>query len=130
MQMVGRLKDEAKSSAHVKKEVSATRYKSLVLNCLALSNARGRIAVLGTALFILCFGDITKIGFPDFCIWEKIFTICPAHGTLRALNAFFKGRLLESIGYNMNVLITAPLMLFIFIKDLVNLHRIYLKKES
>jgi len=146
MQMASRLKDKAKPSTRLKKEVDATRHKSLFLDCLTLSNVRARIIVLGTALFILCFVDIAKIGFPDFCIWEKIFAllekklklnfltgfaICPAHGTIRALNAFFKGRLLESIGYNMNVLVTAPLILFIFIKDLINFHRTCgLQKQS
>ncbi|MDP2923365.1 MAG: DUF2752 domain-containing protein [Candidatus Omnitrophota bacterium] len=107
--MVNRLKDKVRYFA---------------LGCLSFSTPKARVTALGIGLFILCFVDIAKIGLPDFCLWEKIFGFCPAHGSLRALNAFFRGRVQESIGYNINILITAPLILFIFIKDLFYMLRL------
>jgi hypothetical protein len=56
---------------------------------------------------------------PDLCLWRKLFHLaaCPACGSLRALAAFFHGRLGDAWAYNRNVLVTAPVLIALAAKD-------------
>ena len=56
---------------------------------------------------------------PDLCLWRNLFHLaaCPACGSLRALVAFFHGRLGDALAYNRNVLVTAPLLIALAVKD-------------
>ena len=57
---------------------------------------------------------------PDLCLWRELLHVstCPACGSMRALTAFFHGRLGDALAYNRNVLVTAPLLLMLAAKDL------------
>ena len=56
---------------------------------------------------------------PDVCLWRRLFHLaaCPACGSTRALAAFFHGRLGEALAYNRNVLVTAPGLMALAVKD-------------
>ena len=56
---------------------------------------------------------------PDLCLWRRLFHLaaCPACGSVRALAAFFHGRLGEALAYNRNVLVTAPGLIVLAVKD-------------
>jgi hypothetical protein len=56
---------------------------------------------------------------PDLCLWRRLFHLaaCPACGSVRALAAFFHGRWGEALGYNRNVLVTAPVLLALAVED-------------
>jgi hypothetical protein len=60
---------------------------------------------------------------PDLCLWRKLLHLatCPACGSMRALAAFFHGAFRDALGYNRNVLVTAPLLVMLAAKDLFSL---------
>ncbi len=62
---------------------------------------------------------------PDICLWKHLFHLpaCPACGSTRALAAFFHGRFADALAFNRNVLVTAPALLVMLIKDLCGLLR-------
>jgi len=59
---------------------------------------------------------------PDLCLWRRLLhlTACPACGTTRALAAFFHGRWGDALAFNRNVLVTAPLLVMLAVKDVLN----------
>jgi len=59
---------------------------------------------------------------PDLCLWRRLLHLaaCPACGSTRALAAFFHGRWGEALAYNRNVLITAPVLIALAVKDALN----------
>lgn len=89
--------------------------------CLALSSPSGRICIFTIGMGILAFVDIGSLGLPHICFWRTLFGYCPADGTTRGLNAFFHGRIEEAVNYNLNILLLMPLIVGIFIKDILNL---------
>jgi hypothetical protein len=56
---------------------------------------------------------------PDLCLWRNLLHIgaCPACGSLHALTAFFHGRFGDALAYNRNVLLTAPGLIGLAVKD-------------
>lgn len=80
----------------------------------AISLACGALAV--TPLHILD-------SLPNLCLWERLFGWCPAHGTTHALAALLHGDLHRALAYNWNVVVVAPLLLFIATRDLYLLLR-------
>ena len=85
--------------------------------------ARGvpRLAVLLVlvAAFCLIPPQVLARG-PHLCLWRCLFHLqaCPACGSTRALAAFFHGRFREALGYNRNVLVTAPSLMALLARDL------------
>jgi hypothetical protein len=59
---------------------------------------------------------------PDLCLWRRLFHLaaCPACGSTRALAAFFHGRLGDALAYNRNVLVTAPALIALAVKEALN----------
>jgi len=91
--------------------------KKIIIESASLSTPRARLLVFSAAIFCLCLIDLSSLNIPDLCIWERLFGFCPAEGSLHALNAFFRGNFSQSIEYNLNILIIAPVLSFIIIKD-------------
>ena len=62
---------------------------------------------------------------PNLCLWRSLFhcAACPACGTLRALAAFFHGRVSEALAYNRNVLVTAPVLIALAAQDVFRVIR-------
>ncbi len=60
---------------------------------------------------------------PQVCLWERLVGWCPAHGTTHALAALLHGDPRRAIAYNPNVVVVAPLLLFIAARDLYQLLR-------
>jgi Protein of unknown function (DUF2752) len=85
-----------------------------------------RFAVLLAALLGFCLvpPELLARG-PDLCLWRHLFNIaaCPACGSTRALAAFFHGHLHQALAYNRNVLVTAPCLLTLLVRDLAALAR-------
>jgi len=56
---------------------------------------------------------------PDLCLWRRLFHLaaCPACGSTRALAAFFHGRWGDALAFNRNVLVTAPALIALAVKD-------------
>lgn len=94
------------------------KLSNFLSECISLSSPEGITAVFGIAILILFFLNPEHINLPDLCLIKKIFGHCPACGTTRALACFFKGEFVESIKYNLNVMLVAPLMIIMFSKNL------------
>jgi hypothetical protein len=56
---------------------------------------------------------------PDLCLWKYLFPLaaCPACGSTRALAAFFHGQFAAALAFNRNVIVTAPLLLALLVRD-------------
>lgn len=83
-----------------------------------------RIFVLATAVaFFALIPPEALSGGPNLCLWRHILHLsaCPACGTLHALAAFFHGHFTDALRFNLNVLITGPLLLGLLASDLSNL---------
>ncbi len=83
-----------------------------------------RILVLAAALafFALVPPEVLSHG-PNVCLWRLLFRVsaCPACGTLRAISAFFHGEFTDALRFNLNVVITAPLLLGLTAADFMRL---------
>ncbi|MBU0547975.1 MAG: DUF2752 domain-containing protein [Candidatus Omnitrophica bacterium] len=90
------------------------KLSNFILPFISLRSPEGITAVFGIAILILFFLNPGHINLPDLCLIKKIFGYCPACGTTRALACFFKGEFIESIKYNFNVILTAPLITLLF----------------
>ncbi|MGH9432881.1 MAG: DUF2752 domain-containing protein [Terriglobia bacterium] len=80
-----------------------------------------RLAVLTTAIVVLATVPLQVLARgPNLCLWSRLFHIahCPACGSTRALAAFFHGRFSQALAYNRNVVVTGPLLLWLFVSDL------------
>jgi hypothetical protein len=68
---------------------------------------------------------------PNLCLWRHLLHLaaCPACGSVRALTAFFHGRLGDALAYNRNVLLTAPLLVMLAAKDVFSLLRKAARKD-
>ncbi len=55
---------------------------------------------------------------PSFCLNQRIFGFCPGCGSLRALVRLFHGDLLGAVHFNLNVLLTGPLLLALLVRNL------------
>lgn len=106
-------------------ETRFTRSKVIdfLFQCLSLSTPSARVVTFSLGVIALTFLNISSLGLPSFCIWERIFGYCPASGTTRALNAFFHGKWEESIKYNLNILAVIPIIIGIFVMDIFKLVR-------
>lgn len=97
--------------------------------------ARGlpRLAVLLMLLaaFSLIPPDFLARG-PDLCVWRQLLHVaaCPACGSTRALAAFFHGRLRQALGYNRNIILTAPGLLILVVLDSAQLIRKLLRRRE
>ena len=78
-----------------------------------------RLAV-GVVLTMLCLlpPEALSRG-PNLCLWRRLLHLaaCPACGTMHALAAFFHGRVGNALAYNRNVLVTAPGLIVLTVKD-------------
>lgn len=56
---------------------------------------------------------------PSLCLWRDLFHLsaCPSCGSTRALAAFFHGEFSAALGYNRNVVLTAPTLLSMLVLD-------------
>ncbi len=86
-----------------------------------------RLAVLLAAIAAFCLlpaETLARGG--DLCLWRNLFHLsaCPACGSTRALAALFHGRFAEALSFNRNVLLTAPAILALALRDA----RLLLKK--
>jgi hypothetical protein len=61
----------------------------------------------------------------DLCLWRRLLHLaaCPACGSMRALAAFFHGRFGDALAYNRNVLVTAPVLIALAVKDAFSIIR-------
>lgn len=105
---------------------SKIRSQEILVECLTLSTPRGRIITFTIGVLGLILLDINSLKLPNLCIWERLLGFCPAHGTTRALNSFFHLKWRQAIRYNPNVLATAPIIITIYILDLVSIAKNYL----
>jgi hypothetical protein len=56
---------------------------------------------------------------PRLCLWSRLFRQpCPACGTLHALCALLHGDLSQALGFNRNVVVLAPLLAWIWFREL------------
>lgn len=101
----------------------SNKLKDFALQCLSLSSSEARVVVFGIGLVVLSNLDLTKTGLPPFCLWEWLIGYCPSDGTIRALNALLRGDLFLALEYNINVLFTAPIIVCILLKDLIEMFR-------
>ena len=101
-----------------------------LLRCVSLSSPGGITVVLGAAIAALFFLNPEQFNRMDVCLIKKIFGHCPACGTTRALACFFKGRFAESIKYNLNVVLVAPMICGIFLENLIKVAMQYIKTEK
>ncbi|MDD4955695.1 MAG: DUF2752 domain-containing protein [Candidatus Omnitrophica bacterium] len=99
--------------------------KKILIECISLSTPRGRILAFCAGLFFLGAIDFSAVTIPDLCIWKKLFGFCPAEGTTHALNAFLRGNFSQSINYNLNIIIIAPVLLIIIIKDALSILKLH-----
>lgn len=97
------------------------RLIKFIYNCISLNNSEGITTVFGIAMLILLFFNPQHL--PELCIIKRVFGYCPACGTTRALSCFLKGEYAESLKYNFNVIFTAPLFIYIFLKNLMKVIR-------
>ena len=69
---------------------------------------------------------------PNFCLWRILLHLraCPACGSMHALAAFFHGRLGDALAYNRNVLVTAPGLIALAVKDASSVIRKLVSGES
>jgi hypothetical protein len=78
------------------------------------------VVFLVTALgaFTLVPPEILARG-PNLCVWRSLFHLaaCPACGSTRALASFFHGQFAAALGFNRNVVITAPALLTLAARD-------------
>lgn len=72
----------------------------------------------GLALLALTSpGNLDQL--PRLCLWSHLFhQSCPACGTLHALCALVHGNLADAVSFNRNVVILAPLLLWIWFREL------------
>ncbi len=89
-----------------------------LLQCISLSSPEGVTAVFGAGILAAFFLNPQHINLPNLCIVKEFLGCCPACGTTRALACFFKGEFAESIKYNLNVILAAPLIIGVFLKNL------------
>ncbi|MFA5008462.1 MAG: DUF2752 domain-containing protein [Candidatus Omnitrophota bacterium] len=97
--------------------------KNFLIECISLSTPRARLAIFSIAILFLCLVDLPRLRIPDLCIWKRMFGFCPAEGSLRSLNAFFRGNFSESIRYNLNIVVILPVLLSVIVKDALGVFR-------
>ncbi|HOJ30556.1 MAG TPA: DUF2752 domain-containing protein [bacterium] len=102
--------------------------KNRIAEFLALGCPAARVIVMSAGMIFLACVNLESLRIPDLCIWEKIFGYCPAHGTTRALSAFFHGRFCEATRHNLNVLFIVPTLAGIILTDVVRLIKRNLEK--
>ena len=90
---------------------------SFMWQCVGLSSAPARALVFGVVILGLFLLNPPFHPIPHACFIHDLFGICPACGSTRALALFFKGSLLESLEYNWNVILTGPLIIVLFLRD-------------
>jgi len=56
---------------------------------------------------------------PSLCLIRAIFHTCPFCGTVRALSHFFHGEFAEAVRWNINVVLTGPLLAALAAKALL-----------
>jgi hypothetical protein len=79
-----------------------------------------RLFALALALAGFCLvSPETLARGPDLCLWKHLFHLaaCPACGSTRALAAFFHGQFAAAFAFNRNVVVTAPLLLGLLVRD-------------
>jgi hypothetical protein len=77
----------------------------------------------GLALLALASPDRLDT-LPRLCLWSYLLKRpCPACGTLHALSALLHGDLVAALHFNRNVLVLAPLLVWIWFRELGMLGR-------
>ncbi len=85
--------------------------------------------MLGGGMLILSLVSPEQLErLPSLSLWHYLLGWSPTDGTLRALSAFFHGRLDQAWDYNVNIAATAPIIIGHFLFDLGALARSWLKK--
>ena len=88
------------------------------------------VLVMALAFFVLMPPEMVSHG-PNLCLWRHLFHIsaCPGCGTVRALAAFFHGHVLDALRFNLNVVVTAPVLLVLFASDFMRFFRRRITRE-
>ena len=90
-----------------------------VARFLSGATPASRLIAIGVACGVLALLPLSMLDtLPQLCLWERLFGWCPAHGTTHALAALLHGDLRLALSYNLNVIIIAPLLLCIAVRDL------------
>ena len=86
------------------------------------------VLLLSAAILIAIPPEVLARG-PDLCLWRTLFHVaaCPACGSTRALAALFHGRPSQAFAFNHNVVVTAPMFIFLLLQDLIAFVRMRLK---
>jgi hypothetical protein len=94
-----------------------------------MPGSTGRIPHLGILLAgmgMLCLvpPELLARG-PALCLWKHLFHLaaCPACGSTRALVAFFHGQFAQALTFNLNVVVTGPVLLVMFALDALRILR-------
>ena len=95
------------------------KLSNLIQQYVSLSKPEVIVAVFGVIIAGLLFVNPQHVNLPDLCIVKRIAGHCPACGSTRALVYFFKGRFADSLSYNFNIILVGPLIIFIFLKNLI-----------
>ena len=92
---------------------------AFLLECVSLATPAGRLAAFSIGIAVLVLLVPRAGSFPDICLFDRFFGYCPACGTTRALSCFFRGEFAEAVKFNRNVFLTGPVIVFMFIKDMI-----------
>ncbi|MEI8010908.1 MAG: DUF2752 domain-containing protein [Candidatus Omnitrophota bacterium] len=98
--------------------LSKNNMKRFLLDFVSLSTPWAAAIGLGGVILSLILMDPHHMPLPDMCLIKRVSGYCPGCGTTRALTSFFKGNINEGMQYNLNVIVTGPLIGFLFLKNL------------
>ncbi len=95
-----------------------------VVQLLTGATPVSRLLIIGVICGVLALVPLPVLdSLPQFCLWERLFGCCPAHGTTHALAALLHGDLRRALAYNVNVVVVAPVLLFVAARDVYQLLR-------
>ena len=87
-------------------------------------SASGKGPLLQTTLLLVAVAALVAVPpsfierLPSVCLNRHIFGFCPACGSLRALVHLFHGAVGEALKYNLNCLITGPVIVLLLLASL------------
>ena len=88
---------------------------------LSEANTRRRLQLtllLGFIAALVVVPPVWVERLPSFCLNQRIFGFCPGCGSLRALVRLFHGDLAGAVHFNLNVILTGPLLLALLVSRL------------
>ena len=82
-----------------------------------------RTAIIGAVLLLAALPTSWLEHGPSLCLLSAVFGSCPFCGSVRALSHFFHGHFREALGWNLNVIIAGPLLLWLALDSVCRLAR-------